>query len=480
MRSKLLVTAILLSLGSNAQEQCTSHGITMRHLAAKGLGTDLRSALRQLPKGTPKGGGVTVIPVVVHVVWNTPAENVPDAAILAMMDGVNADYSANNSDIVNVRPAFTAVVTDTDIQFCLASVDPNGDPTTGITRTQTTETWFDPDTETDDMKSPPKGISPWDPDHYLNIWICDITSGAVGGAITVGYAYLPVPGIPGSSIDGLVVDQEYGIDPLSRTATHEVGHYLGLLHPWGNGGCMDDDGHSDTPDTDSPTFSCSNSNLMKCGVLTQFENFMDYANCTVMFTQEQGAAMNNVLFGARATLLNSNGCGVPPVADLMANTTTIAPGGTVDFTDLSSNSPTQWAWTFLGGVPGSSTDQDPADILYPDPGCYSVELTATNAFGSDTETRTCYIDVNTSTGTPTSDANAPVIRYDNGWLALEWPEAAADRLVTVYDMAGRRTAFARVNGSSHALSMTGADAGAYLLCIEGAAHRVVRRFLHLP
>src|SRR5690606_25527249 len=137
-------------------------------------------------------GQVLTVPVVVHVVWNTSAENVPSSAIHDMIAEMNADYSQTNSDISGVRPAFTASIGNAQIEFCLAETDPNGAATTGITRTQTTETWFDPDTETNDMKSAPLGKAPWNPSQYLNIWICDISSGATGGSVTLGYADLPV------------------------------------------------------------------------------------------------------------------------------------------------------------------------------------------------------------------------------------------------------------------------------------------------
>lgn len=312
MRFLLTTLSLPVILGSaTAQEHCMAEVITRRQLIANGGTGDLLPALQQVPRGSVRGGLQTV-PVVVHVVWNTPAENVPDASITQMIDQMNQDYQQLNADLNTVRPAFTGVIGNGGMEFCLATVDPNGNPTTGITRTQSSETWFDPDTETDDMKSPPKGISPWDPDHYLNIWVCDITSGATGGTVTVGYAYLPVGGVVGSGIDGLVIDYDYGLGAGERTATHEIGHYFGLLHPFDNGNCTDSDGFTDTPTTNSPTFSCSNTNLMKCGVLTQYENFMDYASCSVMFTDQQAASMQGVLNGARASLLNSTACGTVP------------------------------------------------------------------------------------------------------------------------------------------------------------------------
>ncbi|MEO8067951.1 MAG: GEVED domain-containing protein [Flavobacteriales bacterium] len=308
MRIPALSIASLLAFATLAQQHdCAAHRITQQRLQAMGLSTDIRE---HLPGALPKGGGNPVIPVVVHVVWNTAAENIPDATITAMIAQMNFDYSEQNSDVTSVRAAFAGVVTNTGIQFCLASIDPNGNATTGIVRKNTTETWFDPDTETNDMKYNPQGDPSWDPDSYLNIWVCDISSGQTGGGVTTGYAYLPVGGIVGTGDDGLVLDFDYGFNAGARTATHETGHYLGLQHPWGdNGGCVDDDGFTDTPDTDGPTFSCFPTNQTSCGVLTQYENFMDYADCSLMFTDDQGAYMNGIVAGVRSSLLASNGCG---------------------------------------------------------------------------------------------------------------------------------------------------------------------------
>lgn len=291
-----------------AQEHCTSRTISERWIQANGQHIDIAQEAARMEQEGLRGGGVQTIPVVVHVVWNTGAENISDALILSTIAQLNKDYQALNSDYDNVRAPFAASRANAQIDFCLATMDPNGNPTTGIIRFQTTETWFNPDTETDDMKYAPKGTEAWNTTQYLNIWICDISSGATGGLVTAGYAYLPYGGMMGSPIDGLVLDYDYGIGLGDRTATHEVGHYLGLDHPWGDGNCSPGDGISDTPATDQATFSCSNHDLMRCNTLTQYENFMDYSNCTMMFTNGQAAAMSAVLNGTRSSLLNSNGC----------------------------------------------------------------------------------------------------------------------------------------------------------------------------
>lgn len=313
-RSSLL-TLVAFAAVASAQDhthngRCKAHDITAQYLAEQGLPTDLQQALPMADMLEASRGGALTIPVVFHVVWNTTAENIPESAINAVMTQLNQDYSASNSNLSSVRSTFQSSIGNVGIQFCLAQLDPQGNATNGITRTQTTATWFNPDTQTNAMKSAPLGRAPWDPTRYLNVWVCDISSGASGGFVTLGYAYLPTGGIVGSSIDGLVIDYQYGMALSSRTATHEIGHYLGLLHTWGQdpGSCSTDDGFSDTPNTSSPTYSCANTTLVKCNVLTQYENFMDYSNCSSMFSNQQGNYMTGILTGARNGLLASNAC----------------------------------------------------------------------------------------------------------------------------------------------------------------------------
>jgi len=317
LRNVSLSIALATSLSGIAQTNdhvqrtCGAHTFTERHLQSLGLPTDLNGTMPRLEH--VQRGGIYTVPVVVHVVWNNAAENVTVGTIQNIIDEMNEDYSASNSDIGSVRSSFTNSIGNVGFQFCLAQVDPSGNATTGITRNQTTDTWFNPDTQTDDMKSAPLGIAPWDTERYLNIWICDITSGASGNTVTVGYAYLPTGGVVGSDIDGLVIDYDYGTQPGARTATHEIGHYFGLQHTFDDGGaCVNADGFSDTPTSNSPTFSCSNTNLVKCGVLTQYENFMDYSDCTAMFSDQQAAYMADVLTQVREGLVANQACATTP------------------------------------------------------------------------------------------------------------------------------------------------------------------------
>jgi len=357
---------------------------------------------------------IKYIPIVFHVIYNTSAENVSDASIQASLQSMNDDYRKLNADFSQTRAQFQGVAADAQIQFCLATKDPNGNTTTGIIRTPTTKTGWDPQTEGDNMKSTAYsgGQNPWPFDSYYNVWIVALTS-FVGGSGTAGYAYYPGLGPTWESVDGTVVDYQT-IDPAYRILSHETGHYLGLLHPWEdanqNTGCNNMDGFTDTPNTDSPTFDCPPSGI-KCSVITMWENFMDYSQCPRMFTQQQVAYMNNVLstqydpnngITGRLSLLSSLGCQtstpVAPVAAFTGTPLVIPVGSTVTYTDNSTNNPTSWSWSFPGGTPSTSTSPGPVTVTYSAAGTYNASLTVTNSAGNNSLTRPNYVIVTTSGG----------------------------------------------------------------------------------
>ncbi len=346
------------------------------------------------------------ISIVVHVVYNGSAQNVSDALIADMIQTLNEDFRRQNADASSTRTTFQSVATDAQIEFCLDHT----------IRVATTHSCFSYSTQTNEMKHAGSGGSnAVDPAHFLNVWIVDICGGTSSGV--AGYAYLPTQGMVGSSDDGLVLDYSLGMASGSRTATHEIGHYFNLCHTWScddNYGCSNDDGFSDTPQSYQENFNswsnCFDPTINSCtsgspDLPDQTENYMDYAVCPNMFTIQQAAEMNSILSNERSALLNSTGCssqsGGAPVADFSGTPTSGPPATNVQFTDLSTNSPTQWAWVF--GDSGTSTTQNPSHT-YANVGLYTVTLTATNGSGSDSETKTNYININTGgSGSGTCD-----------------------------------------------------------------------------
>jgi len=171
---------------------------------------------------------VLTIPVVVHVVWNTATENISEAQILSQLDVLNEDFRKMNADVSSVPGVFQPLASDVEIEFCLATTDPNGNPTSGITRTNTSLTSFPYPGNA--MKFDAQGgKDAWPRDSYLNMWVCDLAAGLLG--------FAQFPG-GGASTDGVVIDYLYfgntgtATAPydLGRTATHEVGHWLNLYH----------------------------------------------------------------------------------------------------------------------------------------------------------------------------------------------------------------------------------------------------------
>jgi ABC-type taurine transport system substrate-binding protein len=250
--------------------------------------------------------GTTRIPVVVHVVWNAANQNVSDAQISSQIDVLNRDFRRTNPDANNTPAAFLPLVADARVEFFLATVDPNGAPTTGITRFNTSVASF---THDDRIKSRATGgTDAWPADRYLNLWVGQLSGGLLG--------YAQFPGGPAAT-DGVVIrHSSFGTigtaaPPfhLGRTATHEIGHWLNLNHIWGDDGtgCSGTDNVADTPNQagpngGTPTFphvTCSNGPNGD-----MFMNYMDYVDdpAMFMFTAGQVARMQACLDGPRALI----------------------------------------------------------------------------------------------------------------------------------------------------------------------------------
>ncbi|TXS48404.1 zinc metalloprotease [Streptomyces sp. uw30] len=264
---------------------------------AFGYETKRREAARQ---------GVIDVPVVVHVVHNTPEQNIDDAQILSQIDVLNQDFRAANPDVNQVPPVWRDLVADVRIQFHLAQTDPLGRTTNGITRSQTSNA----DWDTDDLVkfSLSGGRDAWPADVYLNVWVCRLRRGLLG--------YAQFPG-GAASTDGVVITHTaFGTRGTAaapfhggRTAVHEIGHWLNLRHIWGDDdeGCSGSDFVADTPNQAGPNLGSPNFPSTTCGNAPNgdmFMNYMDYTDdaAMFMFTKGQAARMDATLDNARRTL----------------------------------------------------------------------------------------------------------------------------------------------------------------------------------
>jgi hypothetical protein len=249
-----------------------------------------------------------VINVVVHVVHNVPEQNISMSQIKTQIAVLNRDFRALNPDKSKVPPVWKGLTTNANIIFQLATKDPQGQPTNGVTRTKTNNALgFGAD---DSVKSNATGgKSPWNPAKYLNLWVCKMTGGLLG--------YAQFPGGPVLT-DGVVINYKaLGTNGtasapfnLGRTATHEVGHFLNLRHIWGDTpDCSGSDLVDDTPNAQGPNFGKPVFPKVTCNNAPNgdmFMNYMDYVDddAMVMFTAQQVERMHTTLDGVRASLVS--------------------------------------------------------------------------------------------------------------------------------------------------------------------------------
>ncbi|MCG8577543.1 MAG: T9SS type A sorting domain-containing protein [Flavobacteriales bacterium] len=343
MKNTLLLIALFLTGAIYAQEfhRCATHqALLQQEESNPGYMNQINETFERAKAMSGLNGDreeVYTIPVVVHIVYNTPEENLHDSIIFNQIESLNADFRRMNADTVNLRDTFQTIVGDSYIQFKLAEIDPDGNPTTGITRTETSvNSFFGVGTfPADGVKYTSEGgIDPWNQDNYLNIWVCDMSF--FDTPAVLGYATPPdgLPNWPDGSVDGLedgvvIQYQSFGsnnpnpldvgggpLDVLGRTATHEVGHYLGLRHIWADGGCTEEDGIDDTPNAvDQSEFDCDDTkntctdDIGELGDLPDMiENYMDYSaeSCQNSFTKGQVDLMRGVLETERIDLIQGN------------------------------------------------------------------------------------------------------------------------------------------------------------------------------
>ncbi|WP_297336379.1 M43 family zinc metalloprotease [Algoriphagus sp.] len=282
---------------------------------------------------------VRKIPVVVHVIHRGEeigqGTNIPLAQIEAQIRILNEDFRRQNPDASQTPSIFQPVAADAHIEFVLATRDSNGIPTDGITRTQGPQNTYSPDDAILIGQT-----SQWDPETYMNIWVVPLEQPFIG------YASFPVSDLPGlnfsptsATADGVTIDYRFfgtGGSAISasrgRTATHEVGHFLGLRHIWGDGGCDVDDFVEDTPRQDNSNNTCTaGGSRFSCGSEDMIQNYMDYTPdaCMNLFTLGQVERFNVVLENSprRVNLVNNFATIEPELVDFdLSLTRLISPG----------------------------------------------------------------------------------------------------------------------------------------------------------
>lgn len=248
------------------------------------------------------------IPVVVHIIHNNASgaisgSNISDEQIFSQMEVLNEDYRRMpGTPGYNTDP----VGSDMEIGFFLANIDPDGHPTTGINRVYSSRRSFNILSETLTISD----LSYWDSNKYLNIWVTTLAGGYLG------YAEFPIGDYDGleatdidERIDGVFIDyRAFGRKTGSaespyafgRTTTHEIGHWLGLIHTWGDTRCGTDY-CDDTPQAESAnnTVVCTPRFSSCRGTTTRnmIENYMDYTvdSCMNIFTQDQKTRVRAIL-----------------------------------------------------------------------------------------------------------------------------------------------------------------------------------------
>jgi len=351
--------AFVFSLHGNAQEsvKCYSAEHELELQEKYSHRSDLHEfeqwMSKELKTGQMKSDrGVVTIPIVFHVLHSgTPVGsglNISADFLNAQLQQLNDDFRRTPGTAgFNTNP----VGADLEIEFCMAAVDPDGNALSepGIDRINAPAIGLQsPGYSINYLDNTVKPATIWDPEQYVNVWVSPINFFFFS---VLGYAQFPsLSGLPGLNqneglalTDGVVVSTETvgsidfpnpdgGAVGGGRTLTHELGHFFGLRHIWGDGGCNADDFCADTPFSDGSNSGCQIGSI-SCSSVDMVENYMDYSNdaCMNIFTQDQKARVDAVLLNSprRVELLSSNACSTeatacenpyPAVSDLSAST----------------------------------------------------------------------------------------------------------------------------------------------------------------
>lgn len=383
---------------------------------------------------------VKIVPVVFHIFHDGEEGNISYDQILSAMEMINQDFRRTNPDASSTRSIFAPYAVDSEIEFRLATIDPNGNCTKGVVRNDIGQTSYDADNNV-------KPMSYWPSNQYFNIWVVNsINSGGVSGTI-LGYAQFP--GTGNWSNYGVIIrnDRIGNIGTATsgdRTLTHEIGHCLNLLHTFQSGcgnNCQNSgDRVCDTPPVSFSTQTCdlsqnqcnndvNGNSVYTSDVVDQIENFMSYNDCQNMYTIGQKARMDNAFsnFSQLSNLISGNNLVAtgalnsnPGIcsAEFMSSSRVVCVGQEVQFTDLSYFNPISHQWTFSGADSETSSLKNPT-VTYSEPGTYPVTLTVLDSNSNSASTQEQeYITVLSSLGktAPFTDD----FESGNDLASMEW------------------------------------------------------------
>lgn len=327
MKALLAVLLSLLALTPFAQDRCATMQLPANQLRSESTATfEAWLSNKKSESSTARHTRrqqVYEVPVVFHVIHDGSdlgfGSNLPDERIIEQLEILNEDFRRTNPDASDTPSEFLSVAADTEIEFVFARQDPEGLPTDGIVRIQGAKSEY---SISDDAALMAESF--WPHEHYINFYITNLSGN------NLGYAQFPFSNLEGiaselenyKSTDGIVIDHVWvgrnsntgSFDSHGRTATHEMGHFLGLRHIWGDGGCSALDYCDDTPEAASSSSGCP-TNKTTCDSKDMVQNFMDYTDdrCMNLFTVCQKERMRTVLETSprRKTLLTSPGLKTP-------------------------------------------------------------------------------------------------------------------------------------------------------------------------
>lgn len=538
----LIAAALCISFGLNAQNSKSSRTVPASALPnetpKRSCGTIVPSAewdnwfnqkvedyKTSLATGKTQAVNYT-IPVIVHVIHGGQAvgtfPNLAQGQINSQIAVLNADFNGTGFNVGNLPTAFAAAKANTGVSFCLAQKDPNGvtlaEP--GIERiSYIAKGWANPaaaayNTPTTFQNYVNGTIKPgsiWDPTRYMNIWITDenAATGLLGYAtFPVGTGLVGLSGFGTATTDGLWCwSKSFGsntifpggtYDPIynkGRTATHEIGHWVGLRHIWGDGTCLTDY-CNDTPSASTSNFGCPTfpSNVNVCAGNTTGEmtmNFMDYTDdpCMYMFTNDQTiriqTAMANGTFRSQLSASSASLCGIAPIASFTVAANECVSKEINPANQTTGSSIISYTWTTIPSISvsiaGGSTSTP--TLVFGIPGTYTVNVAVSNGFGTSSKSNVMQIGacVGIKENSALNKNICLIPNPSNGIINIVTTLANSQTLeISVHNALGQMimsNKYAGVTSNSFALDLTSYSNGVYFVTVNNGEEKIVKRLI---